>query len=66
MGRVGWAISPRPLLVVVAQGGEALASGDSLAAIVPDCSLGSPPGVAGAEGSELSGESGITMGSLVV
>lgn len=36
-------ISPRPLLVVVvAQGAMALASGDFLAAMVPDCSLGSP------------------------
>lgn len=40
---VGWEISPRPqeLVVVVAQGGMALASGDSLAAMVSDCSLGS-------------------------
>lgn len=37
-------ISPRPLqlVVVVVQGGMALVAEGSLAAMVPDCSLGSP------------------------
>lgn len=44
MGPVGLEISPRPLqlVVVVVQGGMALVGEGSLAAMVPDCSLGSP------------------------